>query len=285
MKKVWLLLIILFCSSTRLIFSQEGEYWGIASQIYYDRFYDRTFDLNFKINGARASGMGGAYRAIAEDATALSLNPAGITQLQNFTLSAIGQFDFDSREYQEPKNIGMKVISEIKPFFSLNSFSLALPVSIGPRQIVAGFTYHSFDPMKKYIDDTHYYYGGGRISEIKDISGGRYTYSPTIAVEIIPKFSFGMTYNFILGESNYDLKIRSPYAEKRLYFRFKDKEKYSGSFMDLGFLFYPIKWFSIGLTFTPSWNYSIEEKLESFTTSQYSSERAIWAKTSWSSNL
>ena len=62
-------------------------------------------------SGARAVGMGGAFIAVADDATAASWNPAGLTQLKKPEISfAYSYFrrrdDFSSR--QHPETSGMQ---------------------------------------------------------------------------------------------------------------------------------------------------------------------------------
>ena len=48
-------------------------------------------------SGARAMGMGGAFIAIADDATAASWNPAGLIQLEKPELSIVGAY-FNRKE-------------------------------------------------------------------------------------------------------------------------------------------------------------------------------------------
>ena len=52
---------------------------GLAAQNFYD----------FKGVGARAAGMAFAFNAVADDATAISWNPAGLTQLKKPELSLL----------------------------------------------------------------------------------------------------------------------------------------------------------------------------------------------------
>ena len=57
-------------------------------------------------SGARAIGMGGAFIAVADDATAASWNPAGLTQLKKPEISfALSYFrrrdDFSSSQHQK----------------------------------------------------------------------------------------------------------------------------------------------------------------------------------------
>lgn len=279
MKKRWLLLPILFFMFSNYTFGQGSLLLPIASQDYYDRLSDRTFNFNFQSSGIKAAGMGGAYLAVADDPTALTINPAGMTQLQRLSFSVTGLFNIDSREYHEPKNSGTKILSEITPFFSLNSVSFAVPISKWNRQFVVGFTYRTFNQLTNFIDDTQYTYGGGLFSEIKDIKGGSYTISPSLAIEIFPKFAIGANYNFILGESTYDLKLKSPYADDILYYGFADEEQYAGSFVDISLFTAPVKWVSVGIIFTPSWKYTIDEKSESYLESDYSTETGWSYKT------
>ena len=262
MKKAWFLSLILICMFSEVSLGQVGDIWGVASQVFYDRTLDRTFNMNYQTIGAKASAMGRASIAIAKDPTALIINPAGITQLRTISFSASGKFNIDSRKYEEPNYVGMKIVSDVSPSFSLNALSFAIPVSIGNRRLVAGLMYRNFNPMLKKIDNTQYEYGGGRIKEINDITGGSYTISPSVAVEIFHNYAIGTAYNFIYGESFYDLKIKSPYVDELLFFGYEDKEEYAGSFFDIGFFAAPLKWFSIGITLTPSWKYSITEKSE-----------------------
>ena len=50
------------------------------------------FQFNFNNPGARALGMGGAFVAVADDATAVVANPAGLTILQRPEISAEYKF-------------------------------------------------------------------------------------------------------------------------------------------------------------------------------------------------
>src|SRR5919198_5041141 len=50
------------------------------------------FQFNFNNPGARALGMGGAFLAVADDATAVVTNPAGLPTLQRPEMSAEVKF-------------------------------------------------------------------------------------------------------------------------------------------------------------------------------------------------
>ncbi|MGH2670399.1 MAG: UPF0164 family protein, partial [bacterium] len=50
-----------------------------------------TFEFSFSNPGARSMGLGGAFAALADDATAAFANPAGLVQLLEPELSAEGR--------------------------------------------------------------------------------------------------------------------------------------------------------------------------------------------------
>ena len=56
--------------------------------------------------GARAMGMGGAFIAIADDATAVTFNPAGLAQMVKPELSWVGQGINRDVRFQDPQTIG-----------------------------------------------------------------------------------------------------------------------------------------------------------------------------------
>jgi long-chain fatty acid transport protein len=47
-----------------------------------------TFEFSFSNPGARSLGLGGAFAALADDATAAFANPAGLVQLVSLEVSA-----------------------------------------------------------------------------------------------------------------------------------------------------------------------------------------------------
>ena len=75
-------------------------------------------DFNLNGSGARAAGLGYAFTGIADDATAISWNPAGLTQIYGMEASAVGRLGFGSGEISgfddlgilELRNLGIKMI-------------------------------------------------------------------------------------------------------------------------------------------------------------------------------
>ncbi len=93
-------------------------------------------------SGARALGMGGAFIAVADDATAASWNPGGLVQLERPEFSAVYDFawfneDFSSGLYpglggdQEISLNGLNYLSAVYP----------LPWTLGGRNFVVSLNY------------------------------------------------------------------------------------------------------------------------------------------------
>jgi len=95
--------------------------------------------FDFSLPGARSTGMGGAFVAIADDATSVWANPAGLTNLSRPEVSGEGRFwDFnnlvaDHGHQGQPTNIGVDTVGGLVDTDSnsysgaLSFFSYALP--------------------------------------------------------------------------------------------------------------------------------------------------------------
>ena len=80
-------------------------------------------------SGARALGLAGAFTAVADDATAASWNPAGLTQLERPEVSGVLRFSFERDRHQSRdtsfrvgeddfNNVTLNYLSLVYPFYS-----------------------------------------------------------------------------------------------------------------------------------------------------------------------
>ncbi|MBI4556959.1 MAG: outer membrane protein transport protein [Candidatus Hydrogenedentes bacterium] len=104
-------------------------------------------------SGARALGMGGAFIAVADDATAASWNPGGLTQLERPELSIVyswkyGEEDFDSESHPELNG------SHDVDFDSLNYLSFVYPFkhTIAGRNLVLSLNYQRKFDFDRALD-------------------------------------------------------------------------------------------------------------------------------------
>ena len=152
-------------------------------------------------SGARAVGMGGAFIAIADDATAASWNPAGLTQLKKPEISfALSYFrrrdDFTSSKHPESSGI-QKSLSK-----DLNYFSIAYPFKLLERNMIFSLNYQRLFEFDRHIHteiDEHSIAPSISALSKQKISfrqrGKLSALSPAYAIEITPNFSLGFTFN------------------------------------------------------------------------------------------
>ncbi len=186
-------------------------------------------------SGARALGMGGAFIAIADDATAASWNPGGLVQLERPETSAVygclhRTEDRHFREHPEAEGSGFSDYS------NLNYLSIAYPFEInrpkladgkmvqpGPRRnMIVSLNYqqlYDFNRDWSYSLDNSYY--TAPYQRDYEQKGALYALGLAYCVQVTIDFSLGITLNY-WGDS-----LSENQWEKRDY---KKEETIHGSF-------------------------------------------------------
>jgi long-subunit fatty acid transport protein len=198
-------------------------------------------------NGARAAAMGGAFTALADDATSISWNPAGLPQLQYMEASVVGRFGFGSASYDFPDDFGIDTWDvETQSNFQFNFASFVVPFDIGNRQIVAGVAYRTVYDFNSYQKETIEPTNSWFFDEfIQDNTGSINAISPSVGVPISDNFSVGATANIMSGTFESETEVDG----------FVDPDDdfavdYSGFSVDLGVLFKASDQFSAGASLT-----------------------------------
>ena len=189
--------------------------------------------LNLAGNGARAAGMGYAFTGVADDATAISWNAAGLTQLYNMEASVIARFGFGSFSYD-----GWDGAPDVEydSKFQLNFASFVFPFSIGRFNIVGGVAYRNIYDFNKELT---WKWDVG--DEISGSEGGVNAISPSIGIQLNNMFSFGATMNIYMGS------LKTHYSNESTGSNYEDGPiNFSGTSFDLGILVRPSSRFSVG---------------------------------------
>ena len=181
----------------------------------------QSVNLNFIGAGARARGMGGAFIGVADDATAASWNPAGLVRLEAAEASIVGIYEsytpstdvegFDAEPYKY-SHVG------------LNFGSIALPLAIGQRNLVAAVAYQK-------VIDLYYKYEDDDVNQER--TGGVNTIIPSIGIQLTPIFSLGASVNIYTGSSDYKQEDKTGW----LYSDIEEGYEYSGMNFTIGGLF------------------------------------------------
>jgi hypothetical protein len=155
-------------------------------------------DWNITGAGARAEGFGGAFIGIADDATAIVWNPAGLGQLERSEVSAVGRYVSETTEFKSMLSSDPYTESNKQSHFSFNFASLAVPFHAGSTNIVVAVAYQTqLDFYSKYTD----------ISKNQtESTGAASTVTPGIAFRFGSVFSAGLATNIWMGSFDYSTK-------------------------------------------------------------------------------
>ena len=148
----------------------------------------QNLDWNITGAGARAAGFGGAFIGVADDATAVVWNPAGLTSLMRPEASLVSRFVSDKYEFK----LGNRTESESQSHFVLNFLSGAYPLMDGRLVIATAF--------QRQLD--FYYYDEDDEGKYEQ-TGGADTFTPGIGFRFVPFFSAGLSSNIWLGDAEY----------------------------------------------------------------------------------
>lgn len=174
-------------------------------------------------SGARALGWGGAFVAVADDATAASWNPAGLIQLELPELSMVGALPLRTESLAGfSRSNTFARGTEEKLFRSsdnevnipnLNYLSGALPFQLLGINFTAAINYQElFDFNREFqIDEITDNAAGGPtdFNQFVDFrqDGSLKTISPALAIQITPRLSLGFALNFWTDQGPDDDKI------------------------------------------------------------------------------
>ncbi len=188
-------------------------------------------------NGARAAGMGYAFTGVADDATAISWNSAGLTQLYSMEASVIGQFGFGSISTDYTNyDISGSLSSSIR----LNFASFVVPFQAGDMSIVGGVAYRTIYDFNKTLEWKATIVGDSEeFTSTDEETGGVTAISPTIAVQINDMLSVGAVLNILGGSwENKENDYQDNESEA--------SSDFSGTSIDIGVLVKPSPKVSIG---------------------------------------
>lgn len=220
-------------------------------------------------SGARALGMGGAFIAIADDATAASWNPGGLTQLERPELSLVYSWksygeDFTSQPHPELDGSHSVDISQI----NYASFVYPIPRTIGGRNLVLSLNYlqqYDFDRDLDLRFNNRGLANNIVVSNLSQIDysqrGSLATLSPAFGFELTNTLSVGVVMNIwnqdILPDNEWKVRRTNrvntlfngtPFAFTELEVE-EDYEEFEGINFTLGMLWKPNDRWSVGAVY------------------------------------
>ncbi len=160
--------------------------------------------------GARASGMGGAYAAVADDISAIVYNPAGLAQMRRVEWNlAIGALS--AKESSTLKStVGSPSVSTANASMSassISSFGVVFPVPVYRGSLVFAGAYNrvkEFDSelrVRGYSDTW-----GGTLDGRSVDTGGVNMWSLAGALDVSPTVSLGLSADYYRGDHTLEEK-------------------------------------------------------------------------------
>lgn len=223
-------------------------------------YYD---DFKLNGNGARAAGFGYAFTAVADDPTAISWNPAGLTQIYGMEASVVGRLGFGSGEVTGFDGLGIDSWDiEQSSNFQLNFASFIIPFNVGDLNVVGGIAYRRMYDFSSEVTNTQSTFLG-EFEQYDKIAGGINAISPSIGVQLNEMFSVGLTVNIMTGNEEFegDEKTDGVVDAGTEYMFDQD---FSGTAIDIGVLVKPTDQFSLGATFNLPHTRTVEQHFETF---------------------
>lgn len=148
-------------------------------------------------SGARALGMGSAFIAVADDATAASWNPGGLIQLERPEVSVVGAYFNRMEEIEfgiDAESPGSQSVSETR----LNYLSAAYPFRFRDRNMIVSINYQNLYDFSSKRDFSITESSEGTLEE-SDFAyrsnGSISAIGIAYAIQILPSLSIGMTVN------------------------------------------------------------------------------------------
>jgi len=188
-------------------------------------------DWNLTGAGARAEGFGGAFIGIADDATAIVWNPAGLGQLERAEVTAVGRYIIENSEFTSLIPGDLYSVSNNQSHFNFNFASLAVPFTVGTTNIVLAAAYQSqLDFYAKSTDIN---------KNETETTGAATTVTPGVAIRFGSIFSIGAAANFWMGSYDYSMKSTTGDIQE-VNPTFSGLNFGAGAFLDFGGLSHPI---------------------------------------------
>jgi long-subunit fatty acid transport protein len=224
-------------------------------------------------SGARATGMGGAFIAVADDATAASWNPAGLIHLEKPEVSIVYSYFNRSQSYNSSTHPELMGTTHEIDLHDINYASLAYPFTLLDRNMIVTINYQRLYDMNKRVNTnlTETNANGDFVN--KHISFTQEGYlgaiSPAIAIQIMPDLYFGASVNIfddIFGTSNWGFREKGygtgqvlglPYQEN---FLWTEKNTFSGLNANLGLLYTLNGKYSFGFVFKTPFTASVKKE-------------------------
>ena len=199
--------------------------------------------------GARALGLGGAFIAVADDATAVSFNPAGLAQLLNPEVSFVTRGLQRNVAYQDFETTGRRRMLAVSDAFAGRTrfdplfASATAPIRVAGRNLVIQASiqraFAISDHDDRTLHETPISAGSGvpaRLDQSINQSGQIDLYSFAVAYEVSQRLLLGVGYNQWRGRWEVNSASRRLSSLRETTVNFHQSNALDGSNFNLGLI-------------------------------------------------
>jgi long-subunit fatty acid transport protein len=248
-------------------------YWGSYSSSWAQPLQRIEIPSSFNPvgSGARALGMGGAFIAVADDATAASWNPGGLIQLEGPEISIVGAGFYREEDLDfgtNPEANGTNSVSETR----INYISATYPFTLGGFNMVVSANYQNlFDLTRNWDFILNQSSDSLAVNQNVDYDqdGTLSAWGLAYSIQVTPRFSLGVTFNFWedgIYKNQWDKTVvqkgSGTFAGNKFIFesRSVDKFYFSGFNANLGILWNVTSKLNLGAVFKTPFTADIKHK-------------------------
>lgn len=241
----------------------------------------QTVDIQSTMNpvgsGARAIGMGGAFIAVADDATAASWNPGGLTQLERPEISIVGSYFNRIEDNDFGTNPEASVTQQVDGG-NLNYLSMAYPFTLLHRNMIISLNYqYLYDFTREWnfsLKQQSTNYLAEQNIDYKQ-QGGLSAIGLAYGLQVTKRISIGVTLNIwerLFGDNGWkeetNRTISGNHEGDSFIFQSNNTEEhfFSGINFNLGFLWHLTNNFSIGGVFKSPFQADLQVDSEYYST-------------------
>lgn len=226
-------------------------------------------------SGARALGMGGAFIAVADDATAASWNPGGLTQLERPEVSIVGAVFRRTEELEfgtNPEGDGHNSYSNVK----LNYLSATYPFALAGHNMVVSLNYQTlYDLTREWNFPLNLSSPGFSVDQQINLeqNGTLAAWGLAYSIQVHRRLSIGATLN-LWEDGIYDNKWKQRIIENgsgvigannfTFSSRSNDRFTFKGVNANFGLLWNATPKFNIGAVFKTPFKANIRKKSSFF---------------------
>lgn len=247
--------------------------------------------LNPVGSGARATGMGGAFIAVADDATAASWNPAGLINLEKPEMSIVYSYFKREQTYLSDTHPETDGTSQSMDANGINFASLAYPFTFLDHNMIVSLNYQRlYDMTKKSSLTVKSDLGDGFSNRKTDLDfrqdGYLGAFSPAFAIQVTPQIYLGATLNIwddFAGTCNWKSTLNRP-ATGRLgllffeeTFNITSKYTFSGVNANIGILYSPTGKLTLGLVYKTPFEADLTKETQSSASQSFPADPDMWS--------